>query len=211
MAEVYLGQHLTLNRPVAVKLLHAYLADDEFSLNRFRSEAQAIAALRHPHIVQVFDFDVIENRPYIVMEWVAGVSLADSLAARPQADRTVPPETSARLVVALAAALDYAHGRGIIHRDIKPSNVMLRRDSGPIDPAESLAFEVEPVLADFGVARIVNAAGQTQSGAIFGTPAYMSPEQARGETVDPRSDVYSLGVMLYEMLAGRALFEVSRF
>ncbi len=209
MAEVYLGQHLTLNRPVAVKILHGYLAADDFSLDRFRAEAQAIATLRHPHIVQVFDFDVIDQRPYIVMELIAGLSLADYLAAQREADRLLPPETAARLIVALAAALDYAHGRGIIHRDIKPSNVMLRCDSGPIDPADPLAFEVEPVLTDFGLARILNANVHTQSGAIFGTPAYMSPEQARGESVDARSDIYSLGVMLYEMLAGRPLFEVA--
>ncbi len=209
MAEVYLGQHLTLNRLVAVKILHGYLAEDEFSLNRFRVEAQAIAALRHPNIVQVFDFDVIDNRPYIVMELITGTSLADYLAARRETDRLLPPETTARLLVALAAALDYAHGRGIIHRDIKPSNVMLRRDAGPIDPADALAFDVEPILTDFGVARIINAGLRTQSGAIFGTPAYMSPEQARGEAVDARSDVYSLGVMVYEMLAGRPLFDVA--
>lgn len=209
MAEVYLGQHLTLNRPVAVKILHGYLAEDDASLQRFRVEAQAVAALRHSHIVQVFDFDVIEHRPYIVMELIEGLSLADYLAARQAADRSLPPETVARLVVALASALDYAHGRGIIHRDIKPSNVMLRCDAGPIDPAVPLAFEVEPVLTDFGVARIVNASVRTQTGALIGTPAYMSPEQARGETVDARADVYSLGVMVYELLAGRALFEVT--
>jgi serine/threonine protein kinase len=206
MAEVYLGQHLTLNRPVAVKILHGYLAEDEFSLNRFRAEAQAIAALHHPNIVQVYDFDLIDQRPYMVMELIDGLSLEAYLAAQRVIDRPVPPETTARLLVALAAALDYAHGRGIIHRDIKPSNVMLRRDSSPIEPADPLAFDVEPVLTDFGVARLLNAAVRTQSGAIFGTPAYMSPEQARGEAVDARSDVYSLGIMLYEMLAGQLPF-----
>jgi serine/threonine protein kinase len=209
MAEVYLGQHLTLDRPVAVKILHGYLAEDNSSLDRFRTEAQAIAALRHPHIVQVFDFDVIDQRPYIVMELITGLSLAEYLAAQRKTDRRLPPETIARLFVSLAAALDYAHGRGIVHRDIKPSNVMLRCDSGPIDPAAPLVFEVEPVLTDFGIARMLNASVRTQSGMIFGTPAYISPEQASGESVDARSDIYSLSVMLYEMLAGRPLFEVA--
>jgi len=207
MAEVYLGRHTTLNRPVAVKILHSHLSEDDLLLNRFRAEAQAVAALRHPNIVQVLDFDVADDRPYIVMELLAGASLADYLRALHRAGQTLPPETTARLIASLAAALDYAHARGIVHRDIKPANVMLRRESGPLDLTAPLPTDAEAVLTDFGVMRMTDSTTRTASGVISGTPAYMSPEQARGETVDARSDIYSLGVMLYEMLAGRPPFD----
>ncbi len=207
MAEVYLGRHTTLNRQVAVKLLHAHLSDDESLLGRFKVEAQAVAQMRHPNIVQVFDFDVVDDRPYIVMELLEGLSLKDYISSLRRAEKSLPFETTARLITALAAALDYAHARGIVHRDIKPANVMLRCESGPIEPATLLPDDTEPVLTDFGVARIANAIVRTASGEIMGTPAYMSPEQIRGETVDSRSDIYSLGIMLYEMLSGRLPFD----
>jgi serine/threonine-protein kinase len=207
MAEVYLGRHTTLNRPVAVKILHAHLSEDSMLLGRFRSEAQAVASMRHPNIVQVFDFDIAGDRPYIVMELLEGPSLKDYLEATRRQRTVLPLETTARLVTALASALDYAHVRGVIHRDVKPANVMLRRESGVIDPMLPLPPDVEPVLTDFGVARMANAEAQTASGTIIGTPAYMSPEQVRGETVDGRSDIYSLGIMVYEMLSGVLPFD----
>jgi serine/threonine protein kinase/DNA-binding CsgD family transcriptional regulator len=167
-----------------------------------------VAALRHPNIVQVFDFDMIDGRPYIVMELIEGPSLSDYLDTLHQAQHVLPPETTVRLIVSLAAALDYAHGRGIVHRDVKPANVLLRREGpGQLDPNVALPLDVEPVLTDFGVAHIASAAMQTASGTIMGTPVYISPEQVRGEAVDARADIYSLGVMLYEMLAGKPPFD----
>ena len=208
MAQVYLGRHTTLNRPVAVKVLHSYLVEDPQLLDRFRNEARAVAGLRHPNIVQVFDFDVVDGSPYMVMELLEGRSLADYLAAQRTAGKTVTPATTARLMADLASALDYAHSRGIIHRDIKPENIMLRRASGPIDPTAPLPPDAEAVLTDFGIARISDSKSRTVTGTIAGTPAYMSPEQASGTPVDGRSDIYSLGIVLYEMLTGRTPFAV---
>lgn len=207
MADVFLGHHTTLDRAVAVKILHSHLSEEDLHLDRFRAEAQAVAALRHPNIVQVHDFDVADDRPYIVMELLEGPSLDDYLKSLHTSGRRLSPETTARLVVSLAAALDYAHARGIVHRDVKPANVMLRRESGSIDSDAPLPLDAEPVLTDFGVARLTGAATRSISGSISGTPAYLSPEQASGQPVDARSDLYSLGVMLYEMLAGRLPFD----
>ncbi len=206
MAEVYQGIHNTLNRPVAVKILHGHLLEDDALMERFRSEAQAVANLRHTNIIQVFDFDIVEDQPYIVMEMLEGPSLADYLGTLRRAGKTMPSEMTGRIITAIAAALDYAHGRGIVHRDVKPSNIMLRSETGPLDLGEPLPAEVQPVLTDFGIARLANATIRTASGAIVGTPAYMSPEQISGTTVDARSDIYSLGVVLYEMLSGRLPF-----
>jgi tRNA A-37 threonylcarbamoyl transferase component Bud32 len=206
MADVYLGVHTTLNRQVAVKILHGHLVEDESFMARFRSEAQAVANLRHPHIVQVHDFNLAEGHPYMVMELVQGITLGENLAQVQRAGKRLSPQTVARLMTTIASALDYAHSRGVVHRDIKPSNVMLRRDAGPWDPATGIPDDAEPVLTDFGIARVANTAGQTASGSIVGTPSYMSPEQINAQPIDARSDVYSAGVMLYEMIAGRLPF-----
>jgi serine/threonine protein kinase len=206
MAEVYRGIHNTLNRPVAVKILHGHLLDDDALMERFRSEAQAVANLRHTNIIQVFDFDIAEDQPYIVMEMLEGPSLADYLGTLRRAGEAMPFEMTGRIITAIAGALDYAHGRGIVHRDVKPSNIMLRSESGPLDLGQPLPPDIQPVLTDFGIARLANATIRTASGAIVGTPAYMSPEQISGTAVDARSDIYSLGVVLYEMISGRLPF-----
>lgn len=206
MAEVYLGLHTTLNRPVAVKLLLAHLTTDDALFKRFVSEAQAVAAMRHPNIVQVFDFDVIDGRPYIVMELLEGLTLDDYLRRLHKLGHVLPLPTVARLTKSLASALDYAHARGIVHRDVKPANVILRAGSSGVRPDLPLPPDVEPVLTDFGVAHIADASTRTATGTVLGTPAYMSPEQIRGESVDARTDIYSLGIMLYEMLSGELPF-----
>ena len=209
MAEVYLGHHTTLDRPVAVKILHSFLSEDEDAIRRFRSEAQAVANLRHANIVQVYDFDLVDHQPYIVMGLIKGVPLDEYLAGLKKEGRQIPPETVVRLTFALASALDYAHERGIVHRDIKPSNVILHYENGDIAQLDVLPLDVDVVLCDFGVARLLHESRVSVSGSISGTPAYFSPEQARGEDVDARSDIYSLGVVIYEMLSGRLPFDVA--
>jgi len=207
MADVYVGRHTTLNRPMAVKILHPHMTVNPELRRRFRDEAQAVAALRHPNIVQVIDFDVIDDRPYIVMELLEGMSFAEYLRGLHGMGHSLPLDTIVRLTGEVSSALDYAHKRGIVHRDVKPANIILRAGSTPINPQLPLGPDVEPVLTDFGVARIASSTTPTVSGTILGTPAYMSPEQVRGEAVDNRSDIYSLGIILYEVLAGRLPFD----
>lgn len=207
MAEVYLGQHTTLNRPVAVKILHRHLEGETDLASRFEREAQVLAGLRHPHIVQVYDFDIHEGQPFIVMEYVPGLSLAAYLESIHSQGGRLTLLQVGRLLAMLVSALDYAHQQGVIHRDIKPANILLTSKSEPLQPGGPLSPDVEAILTDFGLLRLAQSAAQTASGAVSGTPAYMSPEQARGDQVDYRSDLYSLGVTLYEMLAGKVPFE----
>jgi len=207
MAEVYLGTHLTLERPVAVKLLQSHIEEDSDLLERFHREAKVVGGLRQSNIVQIFDFDAIDGHPYIVMEYLRGPTLANYLRSLHEKNERIPLPQVARLLNELTAALDYAHGQGVIHRDIKPGNIMLHKKAGEFQSDQPLTNDVEIILTDFGLVRIAHAATHTAVGTVSGTPAYMSPEQARGDQTDHRTDIYSLGVVLYEMLAGRVPFE----
>jgi serine/threonine protein kinase len=207
VAEVYLGTHITLARPVAVKVLHGFIEEQPIPLERFEREARVAAAMRHPNIVQIHDFDTIDGHPYIVMEYLKGPTLATYLRPLHQHKKRIPHPQVARLFNGLAAALDYAHERGVIHRDIKPDNILLHNKTDEIPLDKTLPEDVEAVLTDFGLVRLVDTGTHTTSGIISGTPAYMSPEQALGDKIDHRTDIYSLGIVLYELLAGGVPFK----
>jgi serine/threonine protein kinase len=207
MAEVYLGTHLNLDRPVAVKVLHSHIESDADLLARFQREAKVVAGLRHPNIIQVFDFDTHEGRPYIVMEYIKGQSLSTHLKRLHEIEERVSFEQIGRLLGALASGIDYAHTQMTIHRDIKPANILLHSKSRDFSSDAPITESVEPILTDFGLVRIAHSKIQTETGLVSGTPAYMSPEQARGDKVDHRTDIYSLGIVLYELLAGHVPFD----
>lgn len=207
MAEVYLGTHLTLERPVAVKVMHSYIEESPDLQSRFQREARVVAAMRHPNIVQILDFDTFEGHPYIVMEYLRGVSLAAYLRNLHEKNEVLPFVKVGRLLGALASGLDYAHSQGVIHRDIKPANILLHSRSGDFTVERPLSKNIDPIITDFGLVRIAHSTNQTATGMVSGTPSYMSPEQAQGSKVDHRTDIYSLGVVLYELLAGRVPFE----
>jgi serine/threonine protein kinase len=207
MADVFIGTHTTLHRAVAIKFLKGDLQDDPELRERFEREARVIAMLRHPNIVQVHDFDTFENQPYLVMEYVAGASLGTYLRELHKNNGRLDINQINKLLGKLASALKYAHDNDVIHRDIKPANILLTSRTNPISAGKPLAEDTEPIITDFGLVRFTQSTKQTSTGVITGTPVYMSPEQARGDRVDARTDVYSLGVTVYEMLAGRVPFD----
>src|SRR6266702_3287961 len=189
MATVYRAYHPGLDRYVAIKVLPDLLADDTGYQERFQQEARSVARLKHPNILEVFDFGYEDGLAYLVLELVEGGTLADRVGRPMELRETVG------LLEQLAGALDHAHSRGILHRDLKPSNILLREDG-------------TPVLADFGLARMLGSLHRmTQGGTVMGTPEYMSPEQASDEAMGPASDIYSFAVVAYEMLTVRVPFQ----
>jgi tRNA A-37 threonylcarbamoyl transferase component Bud32 len=194
MAQVFKAYHPLLDRYVAVKVLRSDLVEDEEFLARFRREARAVAALRHPNIVQIYDFDVQENLYYMVMELLEGDTLKAYLNSLRVRLERLPRGEMVRIFSDVLAGLAYAHAQGIIHRDLKPANIMLTRQG-------------QAVLTDFGIAQIIGGTQYTVSGALMGTLSYMSPEQGLEGRCDVRSDIYSLGIAYYEALTGKVPFD----
>jgi serine/threonine protein kinase len=190
MATVFRAEQMPLQREVVVKVLHAHLARDSEMTERFRREAEAAARLVHPFICPVLDYGEMDETVYIVMPYLGGGSLAD----RVQRERTVPPGSAAAAAAQVAAGLDHAHQRGVVHRDVKPDNILFDEDGNAL-------------ITDFGIATARFHGRLTASGRAMGTPHYMSPEQAMGKLVDGRSDLYALGVVLYEALVGFPPFD----
>src|SRR6476659_752240 len=193
MAEVYLARDQSLSRPVALKALFPEFARDPSFVERFRREAQAAANLNHPNIVAIYDWGQQSGTYFIVMEYVEGRSLSEII----RTDGPLHPRRSAEITADVAAALGFAHRNGVVHRDVKPGNII-------ISPTGQVK------VADFGIAQAITGGAEqqnlTQAGAVMGTATYFSPEQAQGKPVDPRSDLYSLGCVLFEMLTSRPPF-----
>jgi serine/threonine protein kinase len=206
MAEVYTGIHET-HGLVAVKVLRGLLERDEHQLTRFKREAEVIGELHHPNIVRMLDFTIVDETPCLIMDFIPGPSLAVYLKQLYGRDQRLPIAIIVQILRSVASALDYAHNQNIIHRDIKPANILLRSRTQDIDPELPLPLDVDPILTDFGLVRLLDSTLHTTTGSVSGTPTYMSPEQARGEKLDKRTDIYSLGIVLYEMLAGQIPFQ----
>ena len=189
MSTVYRAFDATLERRVAIKLMHRDIAADSDQLERFRREARAVAQLSHPHIVGVIDAGEEDGRPYIVFEYVEGETLKDRIRRLGR----LPVDEAIAYAIEIARALGAAHGRGIVHRDVKPQNVLVDEEGSA-------------KVTDFGIARSMDDSGLTAEGRVLGTTDYVSPEQALGHDVNGQSDIYSLGVVLYEMLTGDVPF-----
>jgi serine/threonine-protein kinase len=194
MADVYKAFQPSLDRYVAVKVLHSSMVEDEEFVRRFQREAKNVARLRHPNIIQVLDYDNQGDTYYMVTEYLDGPTLKAALEELHRRNEEMPIHVALRIVSDMGAALAYAHEMGVVHRDVKPANIMLDR-AGRV------------ILTDFGVAKMLTGTKVTVTGTVLGTPAYMSPEQGMGEPGDARSDIYSLGVVLYELATGRLPYD----
>ena len=201
MGAVYKAHDITLQRDVAIKVLHPQFVRREDFRERFLQEARTAARMNHSGIVQVHDFGQKQDILYIVMEFIPGDNLYKMLQNLRSKGTWIRLDEAIELVRQISLALDYAHDQGILHRDIKPGNIMLKPD-----PVEGLPFR--PVITDLGLAKLLEGASLTQEGTSMGTPAYMSPEQAMGQKTDARSDVYSLGILLYELVVGQLPFPI---
>ncbi|HXS47478.1 MAG TPA: protein kinase, partial [Solirubrobacterales bacterium] len=189
MSTVYLARDDTLDRPVAVKVMHREMSEQEDQLQRFRQEARAVAKLTHPNVVSVIDAGEDGGHPYIVFEYVKGETLKQRIARIGALDT----QEAIAYAIEVARGLSVAHARNMVHRDIKPQNVLIDEEG-------------RAKLTDFGISRQLEQAGVTATGRVLGTTDYVAPEQAMGKGADPRSDIYSLGVVLYEMLVGQVPF-----
>ncbi|HSG41635.1 MAG TPA: FHA domain-containing serine/threonine-protein kinase [Anaerolineales bacterium] len=194
MSAVYKASDPKLKRPVAVKLIHPHLSNEDDFIRRFKTEAASIAAFRHPNIMQIYDFDYDGENYYMVMEYIAGGSLQDLLTRLNKEKAQIPFEQAANIMIGICDALTYAHKQGAIHRDVKPANIMF-------------TSEDQPVLMDFGLVKILNATTHTGTGAIVGTARYMPPEIINDDPPDERSDIYSLGITFYELLSNAPPFD----
>lgn len=205
MAEIYTGIHET-HGLVAVKVMRGLLEREEHQLTRFKREADVIGELRHPNIVRMLDFTIVDETPCLIMDYIPGPSLALYMKELHARNQRIPIAVTAQILRSVASALDYAHSKGIIHRDIKPANMLLRSPTQHITTEQPLPLDVTPILTDFGLVRLLDSTLHTTTGSVSGTPTYMSPEQSRGEKADKRTDIYSLGIVVYEMLAGQVPF-----
>jgi serine/threonine protein kinase len=194
MSAVYKAFDPNLKRVVGIKLIHSHLSGDSQFVQRFEEEAAAVASLRHPNIVQVFDFNSDQGVSYMVMEFIPGETLQERLRRLNEQKRPMAVDEALRVALNVCEALVYSHQRGMVHRDLKPANIMLD-------------IYGQAILMDFGIVKIMGGTSHTATGAVMGTARYMSPEVIRAEPADPRSDLYSLGVTLFEMLSGRPPYD----
>jgi serine/threonine-protein kinase len=217
MGRIYHVRHAALDRPFAMKVLRPELAQDADLASRFIFEAKATASVKHPNVVQITDFGRMpDGVPYFVMELLVGHTLGELI----KAGGPLPAARAVRILRKVAGALASAHAAGVVHRDLKPDNVFLiggSRDVAPVDDPERgrslalLSYGADVRVVDFGAAKIVGSSRVTRAGVVFGTPHYMSPEQASGDELDQRADIYSLGVIMYEMFTGRVPFEADTY